>query len=171
MGRRSKLTEKQWAEFAKRHLNGESLRSLAKEFGVSESAAREQISAHTEKIKSVANQIVNTNKALKELPIAAQISAHGYAAKLMAIQDALSDAAISGAHVAKRVSELAHKRAKGAKDADLDAEGLKGYMAAGMVVNTHARLGMDLLAIAAKQTPEVDPDKPRRIEFVNAPDE
>ena len=60
MGRRSKLTDKQWIEIERRHLDGESIRSLAKEFKVAESSIRERISAQSKRIIDVANQIVET---------------------------------------------------------------------------------------------------------------
>ncbi len=38
MGRKSSLTEKQWSEIERRLVNGESARSLAREFEISEAA-------------------------------------------------------------------------------------------------------------------------------------
>ena len=122
MGRKSKLSEKQWDDMKRRNLDGETLRSLAREYGVSESTAREKISAQTAQIKNVANQIVATAMAVKELPLSAQVSAHNLADKLLAISMSLSDAAIAGAITAKRINEAAQNHIANKKDADLMGE-------------------------------------------------
>ena len=164
MARPSKLSDRQWAEIEKRHLDGESIRSLAREFKVSESTIRERISAQSAQVKKVANQIVETNQALKALPISAQISAHNRAARLMAIQDATDDAAIAGSITSKRVSEAVQRRVNAQTDDELlDAENMRGVMAAGMVSNTHAKLGIDVMTLAVKQGEGKDgeADKPK----------
>ena len=58
MARRSKLAAQQWDEILERHLAGESIRSLAREYGVSEGEIRQKITTQAEKIKSVAKQVV-----------------------------------------------------------------------------------------------------------------
>ena len=151
MGRKSKLSEKQWDDMKRRNLDGETLRSLAREYGVSESTAREKISAQTAQIKNVANQIVATAMAVKELPLSAQVSAHNLADKLLAISMSLSDAAIAGAITAKRINEAAQNHIANKKDADLMGEdGLKAMMAASMIAKTAGKMGMDLLNLATK---------------------
>ena len=152
MGRRSKLTDKQWIEIERRHLDGESIRSLAKEFKVAESSIRERISAQSKRIIDVANQIVETNQAVKGLPISAQIAAHTRAQRLIAIQDALDDTSLAGSLTAKRISQAVQNRVKDRNDEELlDAEDMKALMAAGLVINTHAKLGIDLMAIESKK--------------------
>jgi len=178
MGRPSKLTEKQWLEVERRHLDGESIRSLAKEFGVSESTIRERISAHSKRIIDVANQIVETNQAVKSLSISAQISAHTRAQRLISIQNSLDDAALAGSNVSKRISEAVEKRTKLRTDEELlDSEDMKALMAAGLVSNTHAKLGLDLLNIATKpnliKSPEDTTKSPvimTRVIHANRPD-
>ena len=151
MGRRSKLSEKQWAEVIRRHVDGESIRSLAKEFGVGESTIREKISAESAQIKKVSNQIVETNRAVKALPISAQIVAHSRAQRLLAMESLADDVAMAGLGHAKRVSSAISARMEAMQDEELmDGENLKQLMAAGMVINTHSKLGMDALAIASK---------------------
>ncbi|MGK5004563.1 helix-turn-helix domain-containing protein [Janthinobacterium sp. LB2P70] len=54
MGRKSALTEKQWAAVGQRLLKGEAARALAREFGVSEAAIRKRFGAQTKQIKDVA---------------------------------------------------------------------------------------------------------------------
>lgn len=151
MGRKSKLSEKQWDDMKRRNLDGETLRSLAREYGVSESTAREKISAQTAQIKTVANQIVETAMAIKELPLSAQVSAHNLADKMLAISMALGDAAVAGALTAKRINEAAQNHTAKKSDAELmGEEGVKAMMAASMVANAAGKIGMDLLNLAAK---------------------
>ncbi|WP_374694193.1 helix-turn-helix domain-containing protein [Janthinobacterium sp. J1-1] len=53
MGRKSSLTDKQWAAIGQRLLKGEAARALAKEFGVSEAAIRKRFGAQTKQIKTL----------------------------------------------------------------------------------------------------------------------
>lgn len=158
MSRTSKLSEKQWLEIERRLEAGESVRALAREFKISPSAISARFSEQQKKIKKVTNQIVEANQALKSLPLSAQISVHNRTQRLMAIQAATDDAAIAGSNISKIVSEAAHRRVKAATDDELiDAEYLKSLMAAGMVSNTHAKIGLDVMSIASKEK-AVEPD-------------
>ncbi len=49
MARRSKLAAQQWDEILERHLAGESIRSLAREYGVSEGEIRQKITTQAKK--------------------------------------------------------------------------------------------------------------------------
>lgn len=69
MARPSKLTEKQWDEVIRRHLAGESISKLAAEFSIARSAMSEKISDRTNKIKSVANQMVAAEREFKAMPV------------------------------------------------------------------------------------------------------
>lgn len=82
MGRKAKLTPQQIKRYQDRHVEGESIRSLAKEAGVSEVTLRGYIGEAARKINSVANQIVATDLALKSLPISAQVQAQDRAARI-----------------------------------------------------------------------------------------
>ena len=155
MGRKSKLTEKQWHEIERRRLNGETFRALAKEFKVSESALRERISAQAEKIKDVANQLVSAEKALSSLPISAQISAQNYAARIRAMEDNLLGAASNGAATAHRLSALANSEVQKINDAEplRSAEAIKGVAAMTSLANQSAKIAIDLMA-ASKGKPQ-----------------
>jgi len=82
MGRKAKLTPEQIKHYRDKHVEGESIRSLAKKANVSEALLRSYISDSAQKIKSVANQIVATEIALKSLTISAQIAAQDRAARI-----------------------------------------------------------------------------------------
>jgi hypothetical protein len=151
MARPSKLTDKQWEQIRTRRLNGETVRALAAEFGISPSTLNDKVSVQTEQIKKVANQIVDAQQALNAMPISEQISVQQYAQKLLAIGNALSDAAIAGAHTAKQVTEALRSRNAGLTDSQLlEDDNLKSSMASSMVANTASKLGMDMLNLANK---------------------
>jgi hypothetical protein len=168
MARKSRLTENQWADIGRRHLAGEKLRPLAREFGIGESTAREKISAQTAQVKKVATQIVETQLALNELPIPAQISAQNYAHKLMAIVSNLGDAAIAGSSIAKRVSESTNRHIETLADDELlDEATQKTLMSAGMIASSHGKLGLEVLNMASKPNQSVtQPEEIKRIERV-----
>lgn len=150
MGRKSKLTEKQWEEIGKRLLNEESGRALAKEFQVSEAAIRKRFGAQVKEIKDVANQIVETDKKFKALPISAQISARTLADRLIAISDHLAGAAEYGAATAHRLAAVANAQAEKIDDAtpihDEDSlKALKGIAALTQLANESSKIGLNLL--------------------------
>lgn len=110
MARKSRLTDEQWNEIITRNLNGESIRGLARDFGVAESAVRKKISAHTGKIKSVAKQIVTVEKTLSSMPISAQVQVRTYADRLRAISNHMASAAEYGAATAHRLAQIANQQ-------------------------------------------------------------
>jgi Sigma-70, region 4 len=150
MGRKSKLTEKQWEIIGKRFLDGESARKLGDEFGVSEGAIRLRFSTQHKKIKSVANQIVAAETALKELPITTQIAARNYADQLMSISTHLAGAANFGAATAHRLSGIAHGNVAKIDDAapldEKSMESLRGIAVLTKMANESSQIGLNLLA-------------------------
>lgn len=149
MGRPSKLTEKQWLVIAERMAAGESVRALAREFKISESTIRERLSAQTEKVRSVANQILTTERELKALPISAQITAHNLADQLRSISGHLAGAANYGAATAHRLSGIAHGKIALIDDAaPLSEESigeLKGIAVLTKMANESSEIGINLL--------------------------
>lgn len=91
MGRPSKLTEKQWDEIERRMLAGETASSLAREYKVTEGAIRNRKRATVETMKTVSNQIVAVEKALKQMPLTTRDNTRNYAARLLAIGDTYYD--------------------------------------------------------------------------------
>lgn len=168
MGRKSKLTEKQWHQVGERLLKGESARSLGREFGVSESAIRLRLSAHTETVKSVAAQMVAVDAVLNSLPIAAQISAHNLAADLRAISNHLAGAAKLGAMTAHKLNRIAQHQVKDLKDntpMEDCAKTLQFVSALSKVANSAGEIGTNLLR-ANKEAVDAayrEQDKPAEI--------
>lgn len=149
MGRKSKLTDKQWQEVDRRLLEGDKPAHIAKDFPVSEAAIRARKTASAEKIKSVANQIVATENALKALPIAAQITAQTFAAKLRALSSHMLEAATYSAATAHRVLAIAHSKAQELDDVapldGLSGEALRVVSALTAIGNDSAKLGAAIL--------------------------
>ena len=108
MGRPSKLTDKQWADIEKRHLEGASVRSLAKEYKVADSTIRDRVSARSTEIKEVANQVIKAEERLYSLPISARVSAVSLIDELRAISLHIAGAAKFSAMTAHRLSGIAH---------------------------------------------------------------
>ena len=161
MGRKSKLTEKKWMEIERRHIEGESIRSLAKEAGLTEAAVRKRIGARTKTVIEVSNQMVAAKKAFDILPVSLQISTQTRANKLMAMQADLDEAGANGARTAKRISQAVQNIVAEQIDVALiDNDNLKAMMAAGMVTNAHAKIAQDQLTLATKPNALQDPDKP-----------
>lgn len=167
MGRNSKLTDKQWQEIERRLLDGETARSLGREYGVAESAIRKRFSAQVGKIKTVANQLVTAETAFKSLPISAQISARTLADELKEISMHLAGAARFGAATAHRLSGIANAQVARIDDADPlraeSMESLKGISALTRLANESSSIALNLLGAnkemvkAAMQDEEVQP--------------
>lgn len=150
MGRPSKLTAKQWEQIGKRLLAGEPARALAREHGVTEGAIRARFSAQHKNAKSVANQLVSAEQALRELPLATQLVALNIADELRAISMHMAGAAKYGAATAHRLSGIAHGKVQEIDDAaplDNDSiESLKGIAVLTKLANDAAVIPTALLS-------------------------
>lgn len=174
MARNSKLTDKQWAEIGKRYLADETGRSLAREFGVSETAIRKRFGSQTKQIKKVANQIVAAEEAFSSLPLSSQISARTLADELRAISTHLAGAAKYGAMTAHHLSGVANFKVQEIDDAtplcEESLEALKGISILTKVANSSAEIGLNLLR-ANKETVDGlnrDSDKPEPKQIIFA---
>lgn len=149
MGRPSKLTDAQWEAVGKRLLSGDSAASLAREFGVSKGAISSRFSKRTETIKSVAKQIVETERALSFLNVSEQIAARSLADDLKDISEHLAGAARFGSATAHRLAGIAHNKVAEIDDAKpLDAAGieaLRGIAVLTKMANESSEIGVNLL--------------------------
>ena len=148
MARPSKLTPEQWKEVERRVLDGESIRSLAKEFGVSEGAIRQRVSTQTTHVRNVAEKLAEAQTALAELPIRQQYIAVSLADKLRNISTSLASAAELGAATAHRLQALANSEVAKIDDADplVSIESLKGVAVLTKLANESAATGLNLLS-------------------------
>lgn len=126
MGRKSKLSDQQWKDVERRLLDGEKAASIAREYKVSEAAIRQRKTSTVEKIKSVANQIVATERALDALPISSQIAAQTFASKIRSLSDHMLGAATLSAATSHRLHGIAHAEVQKLDDADpLSGDGME----------------------------------------------
>ena len=155
MGRNSKLTEKQWEAIGKRLLDGESARSLGREFSVAESAIRKRFGAQIGKIKTVADQLVAAETAFKALPISAQISARTLADRLISISEHLANAAEYSAATTHRLAAMANEQVQKVDDAEPEKsmEALQRVAVLTKMANASSEIGINLLR-ANKETVE-----------------
>lgn len=160
MSRTSKLTPEQWDEIIRRNLiNGESIRSLAREFDISEAAVRTYIKAHKKKIENAANQIIIATDAISDLSINSQITANKLAYMRMAMRQNSAEAAEAMSYVANKVGQAAKRKVDKLSDEDLMTEPMiKGIVAAAITVNNSLRPAHEYMAIESKEKPENDPD-------------
>jgi len=169
MGRRSSLTEKQWQDIGERLLRGESGRSLAKEYGVSEAAIRKRFGSRTKEIKDVANQLVAAETAFKALPISAQISARTLADELKDISMHLASAARYGAATAHRLHGIAHSKASEIDDAapldDKSRVALTDIAVLTKIANASAEIGTNILKANKDNITQEDEPTPVMITF------
>lgn len=169
MGRKSSLTEKQWEEIGRRLLDGESGRSLAAKFGVSEAAIRKRFGAQTKQIKNVANQLVEAETAFKSLPISAQIGARTLADRLMSISNHLCGAAEYGAATAHRLAGIAHNKVNDIDDAspldDDSLKSLKGIAVLTEMANKASEIGIGILKANKDAIVDDTPPSPVAIHF------
>lgn len=124
MARTSKLTESQWHDIEKRMLAGEKAAALAKEFGIDRAAITRRITPSVRNVKSVANQLLNAETALKQLPITQQIATLSLVDELRAISTNLASAAKYGAVNANRLSGLANAQLNTVNEEDIESSGV-----------------------------------------------
>lgn len=165
MGRKSALTPDQWIEVERRHvIGGESVNSLAKEFGVNEAAIRRKINPNkseqkkgTLPLKELAKAKVQADawqrdisEKISELPYAKQQIVSDLARRLTNISGHLAGAAEYGAATAHRLSGIAHAKVQEIDDAaPLNAESieaLKGVAVLTRLANDSSTIGMNLLS-------------------------
>ena len=188
MGRKSALNQDQVVEIERRHfIGGESLNSLAKEYGVNESTLRRKIKPNKaegenapKSLIQLATEKASVDKAAKliaeeiaELSIARQQLVNDLSRRLSNISEHLAGAAEFSAATSHRLAGIANAKAMEIDDAapltaqSLDA--LKGVAALTELANKAAHVPLGLLASnkeavqklgdAPKQCQSIDPSK------------
>ena len=125
MGRKSSLTDEQWIEVERRHIvDGESINSLSKAYGINESSIRRKIKPNNAEgktsdnpLKTLAFQKIAIDQQQKEiaeqiaeLPVAKQMIVNDLARKLTNISSHLTSAAEYGAINANILSGMANQQ-------------------------------------------------------------
>lgn len=150
MARKSPLKPEQWADIEQRLINGEAGCALAKEYGISYNAIKKRFGSRVKQIKSVANQILETERNFKALPISSQIKAVNLADLLRSISNHLGHAANYGAMTAHRLHGISNALVDKIDEADplkdrksIDTLGGIGVMT--KLANESAEIGLNLL--------------------------
>jgi hypothetical protein len=152
MGRKSALTAKQWKDIEVRFYAGESASALAREYGISEAAIRKRFGARKCEAKALSIKIVEFENDMKGADLGTKILARTYADKILAMQELSSDVGINGLSLAKRIGDALNKVVENKKDGEILDEGaMRQLMTAGMTINTHSKIGMDMMIANAKQ--------------------
>lgn len=170
MGRPSNLSDAKWEELKARLAKGEKAADLAREYKVSKSSISQRVSKRIETVKTVANQIVAADVALKALPVAEQVLVHSLVDDLKAISTHLASAGKFGAATAHRLAALAHDQVQKVDDADPGGEesekALKNVGRLTRLSNEAGTLPINLLAAnkdMVKQAQQSDPVMPVKI--------
>ena len=113
MSRPSALSDRQWAEIGRRLAgpNPESMRKLAKEFGVGVATISERFSERVPKLKALANTLASAEREVERLPVSEQVAVRSLADQLKAIGNGLANVAGSGIRTAEKLSALAEAKA------------------------------------------------------------
>lgn len=152
MGRPSKLTDAQWSDIQRRLLAGETARSLARQYGLSEAAIRKKYGAHqnistqSAQVRSTAEKLADAQTALQALTPAQRPVAIDLADKLRSISTNYASAADLSTKTALRMLYLANQEAGKIDDANLDKE---QALTALMSVGRLTKLGNDALVPAS----------------------
>lgn len=168
MGRPSKLTDSQWAEIERRLVAGEKAASLAKEYDVDRAQITRRFSQQIATVKSVANQILAAESALKALPVSQQVIATDLVNQLRSISGHLASAANYGAATAHRLSGIAHAQVEKIDDAQptKSTEALQTIAVLTKMANASSEIGVNLLR-ANKDTVDAmnkdDPNNTRKL--------
>lgn len=156
MARPSKLTEKQWTEIERRvpPAGNESIRSVAKEYGVSEGVIRKRVKTHTKPINALANQLAAAEMELEKLPLSTQCKVRTLADSLKGISENLAGAAEYGAMTAHKLAKVAHIQAAKISEHENDPvrpDDLKGIAALTNLANQASNIGIGLIAATKGQ--------------------
>ena len=162
MGRKSSLTPEQWAEVERRHLiDGQSVNSLAKEFGINEAAIRRKINpkksegkSHEKSLRLLAAEKIEAEKVLQgisesvsSLPMVRQRTFNALVEKLTTISHNLADAASYGASTAHRLAAMANSHLDKVDGVNPEAsiETLKTVSALTKMANDSSEIPINLL--------------------------
>lgn len=175
MGRKQALTPDQLLEAERRHfIGGESLNSLAKEFGVNESTLRRKIKPNKAEGETGPKSLLElaTDKAradasakqiaeqIAELPISRQQLVNDMARRLSNISEHMAGAAEFSAATAHRIAGIANAKVLEIDDAaplgGESLESLKGIAALTELANKAAHIPLNLLAANKEAVKELN---------------
>ena len=148
MGRPSKLTESQLEEIKRRITTGEGVRALAAEFGVSPALVSKLCSPKAKRIKAVANQVFEADKALARLPVSERPLALRIVDDMKHTAANLARGARAASETFADLAEMAREQKGKVRQADgsIDFKVALGAEALSMAANRAARPALRLMA-------------------------
>lgn len=107
------IDDEDWCKILERAVRGESIRSIADEYKISEGTLRARgIVAQKEGIQDVASRISDAQSDLRSMPALSRIVAVDLANELISISTHLASAAKYGSMTAHRLASIAHDQAQ-----------------------------------------------------------
>lgn len=141
-GRPSKLSNDEWKAIETLVSAGESIRAVARRYGVAESSIRSRgVSAHSAQVRDAAHRLAAAQTALSELPVAHQALALALADELRTVSRNLAVAARLGSATAQTLALQANERAQ----ALVDVDDLRMVSALTRTANEAAVVGLQML--------------------------
>lgn len=108
MARPSKISDEQLAKIWERHLAGETLSALAKEYGMSKSSLSARLEGKKEGLKGLAQELVDVETKISALPVPQQKAVRNFADDLKDISYHLAGSAKYGAMNSHRLNQIAN---------------------------------------------------------------
>lgn len=162
-GAPSKISEKKWAEIESRASAGESIRALAREFGLSDTAIRKRIGLRVAPIKAVANQLAAAELAMEKLPFSSQVKVRTLADTLKGISHHLGEAAEKSSMTASRLAHIAHVQSALLDETatlDENANAVRSVVVMQEAANKAAYIPLTLLSANKDAIKAIDPSAP-----------
>jgi predicted DNA-binding protein YlxM (UPF0122 family) len=169
MGRLSVISDKQWQTIESRVLSGESIRSVAKDYHVSEGTIRSRINTQTKPIKNIANQLASAELALESMPINTQVKIRTLADELKDISHHLASTARLGVMTANRLATIANVTAeKINEDNPIESEeAIKVVKVLGGMVNEHTHAAISLMNSNKEQVVKLSMPEEKEVRDIN----
>ena len=143
MSRPSKLSESQWQEIGRRLVLGESARSLAREYGVSETAIRKRFGSHAKEILTTAKELSSVEQKVKKMEVGSQALVRTVTDYLNSIGTNLALAADRNTRTSARLAALAETQMTKVEEGDMGA--LPGVSILTKCSNEAASIGVAFL--------------------------
>jgi len=173
MARPSNLTEKQWVEVSRRRALGETVRGLAKEFGVSPASISGRTTKTSETLKTVANQLFEAEAVVRRLPILEQVAVRSLSERLLAVSMNLVDTVEISSRTALKLATAANIHAETINvndDIGTQSIALASVVAMTRASNEAAEPGLKLLALNRDMLKSGDDGNTMKIIVVNEPE-
>lgn len=169
MARPPTISERQWKDIESRVNAGESMRSIAKDYSVTEGAVRKHINTKTKPIKELANQLATTEIAIESLPISTQVKVRSLADELKDISHHVASAARLGAMTAHKLATIANIQAEMIDEDNplMNEDAIKAVKVLGGMVNEHNQAAISLINSNKEQVSRLSSPEEKEVKDIN----